>query len=165
MLKASDICPVISAECERWLKSIGYYEKPASLKYHGAETGGLFRHSLALVSFLQYMTDRLGLTWEREESPAVVGLFHDVCKCDDYVLEAGVWVSNKNKKDGHGEKSILMLKDHIKLTQEETACIQYHMGAFTNKEEWQYYTQAVQTYSNVLFTHTADMVASQILGA
>ena len=57
------------------------------------------------------------------------------------------------------------LQNHIsapRLTQEEIACIRYHMGAFTDKVEWNYYTNAIKTYPNVLWTHTADMVASQI---
>lgn len=72
---------------------------------------------------------------------------------------------------GHGEVSIILtqqfLQSHIRapqLTNEEIACIMYHMGAFTDQKEWNYYTNAVRTYPNVLWTHTADMVASQIKG-
>ena len=43
-------------------------------------------------------------------------------------------------------------------------CIRYHMGAFTDKKEWSFYTRAVQQYKNVLYTHTADMLASQVDG-
>ena len=103
---------------------------------------------------------------------------HDVCKCDDYVNVTRVdlnafkknkpittWEYNKNKTmDGHGDKSVIMLAGHIQLTSEEVACIRWHMGAFTEKEEWKYYSQAVRTYPNVLYTHTADMIASQIRG-
>ena len=49
-----------------------------------------------------------------------------------------------------------------KLTEEEVACIRYHMGAFTDKELWNDYTAAVRKYPNVLWTHTADMIASHI---
>ena len=64
---------------------------------------------------------------------------------------------------GHGSKSILVLSPHIMLTEEESFCIRYHMGAFTDKDEWRFYSEAVHLYPNVLWTHTADMVASQIL--
>ena len=57
-----------------------------------------------------------------------------------------------------------MLMGLINLTDEETMCIRYHMGAFTDQKEWEYYTRAVKKYPNVLYTHTADMIASQIKG-
>ena len=50
----------------------------------------------------------------------------------------------------------------LELTEEEKMCIRYHMGAFTDQKEWEYYSRAVNLYHNVLYTHTADMIASQI---
>ena len=64
---------------------------------------------------------------------------------------------------GHGDKSVLILAGHMKLTEEEIACIRYHMGAFTEKEEWDYYTRACKQHENVLWTHHADMIASQVM--
>ena len=52
----------------------------------------------------------------------------------------------------------------MKLTEEEVACIRWHMGAFDDQKFWNYYTAAVKKYPNVLWTHTADMIASQVLG-
>nr|DAR68166.1 MAG TPA: hypothetical protein [Caudoviricetes sp.] len=43
-------------------------------------------------------------------------------------------------------------------------CIRYHMGAFTDKSEWNDYTRAVSQYPNVLWTHQADMLASHVAG-
>lgn len=164
MRRLYEIVPTFTEEFDNWLLNIGYYAMPASLRYHGVRSGDLYRHSLEVANQLQNMTDKLGLQWEREDSPMIVGLLHDVCKCDDYVLRGRKWLSNRNKSDGHGSKSIRMLKDHIELTNEETQCILYHMGAFVDREEWGDYTRAVQTCPNVLYTHTADMIASQILG-
>ena len=65
---------------------------------------------------------------------------------------------------GHGEKSLIMLMSHIELTEEEKMCIRYHMGAFTDSKEWEFYSRAVRNYPNVLYTQTADMIASQIKG-
>ena len=50
------------------------------------------------------------------------------------------------------------------LTDEEIMCIRYHMGAFTDKSEWNDYTRAVRNYPNVLWTHQADMLASHVAG-
>lgn len=50
------------------------------------------------------------------------------------------------------------------LTVEEIMCIRYHMGAFCDKSEWNDYTRAVHKYTNVLWTHQADMLASHVEG-
>ena len=153
-----------------FLEENGFYDAPASRKHHGADPGGLFNHSYLVATKLQELTDKLGLAWEREESPMIIGLLHDVCKLDDYVLEVGVdgWNIQWNKNSlwpGHGEKSLIMLQGLIPLTEEEKACIRYHMGAFTDQKEWEYYSRAVEKYPNALYTHMADMIASHIEGA
>ncbi len=153
-----------------WLLSIGYFEAPAALRHHGNHEGGLYKHSLEVAQQLDKLTNGLGLKWEREESPYVVGLLHDVCKTDDYIysytdINKDIYEYNKNKNmDGHGDKSVIMLAGHFPLTEEEAICIRFHMGAFTEKDQWQYYSKAVSKYPNVLYTHTADMIASQIMG-
>ena len=43
-------------------------------------------------------------------------------------------------------------------------CIRWHMGAFDDKENWNSYGRACTAYPNVLYTHTADMIAARILG-
>ena len=50
------------------------------------------------------------------------------------------------------------------LTQEEIFCIRWHMGAFDDKENWNSYGRACTVYPNVLYTHTADMIAARIEG-
>ena len=165
MKHLNTLCPAISEECNNWLMEIGYYNAPASLKFHGTEEGDLFNHSYQVAEELVKFTMLLDLKWQRKESPMIVGLLHDVCKCDDYVKIDGVWQYNKDKiMAGHGDKSLIMLSGHISLTEEETYCIRYHMGAYTDKEEWPYYGKAVEKFPNVLYTHTADMIASKIKG-
>ena len=161
------IWPAMPEKLADYLERIGYYEKPGSLRHHvnGTGDGSLYKHSVEVMNQLMFLTERLGLTWMRPESPKIVGLLHDVCKCDDYIKIDGEWQYNKNKTmAGHGDKSVIMLSGHIELTDEEVLCIRYHMGAFTDKEEWQYYGKAVEKYPNVLYTHTADMIASKVLG-
>lgn len=65
---------------------------------------------------------------------------------------------------GHGDKSVMLLSQFYTLTEEEVMCIRYHMGAFTDKSEWNDYTRAVHIYPNVLWTHQADMLASHVEG-
>lgn len=157
-----------------YLLSHNFCEQPAAMKYHGAYAGGLFDHSMAVVEEIQKMTDALGLQWQRKESPVIIGLLHDICKLDDYTCkyreEADMtsidirW-NTEQTYGGHGEKSLIMALDAgIELTQEEKNCIWYHMGAFVPEKQWQHYTDAVKRFPNLLYVHTADMIASQVRG-
>ena len=154
----------------QWLENIGYFEAPAARKYHGNYRGGLADHSIAVAKQLRMLTDKLGLKWQREKSPEIVGLLHDICKTDDYtwsfkstVGDTIQW-NDSQIVSGHGDKSVLMISGHFNLTPEETQCILFHMGSFTEKDQWQYYSKAVSKNQNVLYTHTADMLASQVSG-
>lgn len=158
------------------MKGLGFFLCPASLDHHGNHIGGLYDHSMQVFRTLEHLTKQLGLSWQRRESPLLVAIFHDWVKLQDYIPvgtdEEIQYIRNNHKLlIGHGEVSILLaqqfLQNHIsapRLTQEEIACIRYHMGAFTDKKEWDYYSNAIKAYPNVLWTHTADMVASQIQG-
>ena len=66
------------------LTESGFFTAPASTKYHGAYAGGLFDHSLNVTKALLVLTESNGLKWLRPESPYIVGMFHDICKQDQY---------------------------------------------------------------------------------
>ena len=148
-----------------------FFVCPAAQKYHGNYIGGLYDHSKQVAIELHKLTVRLGLKWDSPDSPLVIGFLHDLCKLDQYKIvesencEGYTIEYNKEQLyDGHGEKSLIMALDlGGYLTDEEKACIRYHMGAFTDEKEWKYYTRAIKQYPNVLYTYTADMIASQIL--
>ena len=150
----------------------GFCSAPASTIYHGNYEGGLFEHSITVAICLQKYTDRLGLNWQRADSPIRIGILHDLCKIDiykrSYDEEAEKFFYEHDNNPiikGHGSKSVIYtLMNGGILTEEEVACITYHMGAFTDKDRWKDYDNAIKKYPNVLFTHTADMEASQILG-
>lgn len=156
------------------LKEKGFFTAPASIHHHGAYTGGLFDHSLAVTNSLLSLTRRLELKWIDERSPLIVGMFHDLCKVDNYkqknkpalspLLEGDSWeYNNATLLPGHGEKSVIMLQQYMQITEEEMLCIRWHMGAFDNKDNWNSYGRACTVYPNVLYTHTADMIAARIL--
>lgn len=173
---------IFVTELANKLERVNFFVAPASINYHGNHDGGLYEHCNEVTFQLLYLTKRLDLTWNRPESPYIVGMLHDLCKCDDYVkLPVEIkwgdsitcsynsptekhWEYNKNGLlPGHGEKSVIMARNiYGYLTEEEIMCIRWHMGAFDDKSNWQYYSGAVAKYPNVLFTHTADMIASQI---
>ena len=80
------------------LDEIGFFTAPASTKYHGAYEGGLFDHSLETAKQLVMLTDQIGLKWERPESPYIVGMFHDLCKCDNYIVDIETGKYKYNQK-------------------------------------------------------------------
>ena len=155
---------ILSEEFKTYLLANGFFSAPASTKYHGAYEGGLFDHSFAVMNFLVELSAKNGLKWQREASPFVIGMFHDLCKIDLYEMTEDGYVFAEGVDHGHGEKSVRIAKSFISdLTEEEELCIRWHMGAFDDQENWKQYNAAIAKYSNVLFTHTADMIASKII--
>lgn len=171
----------VPSDFSDWLADNGFFLAPASTKYHGNYEGGLFDHSFAVTEQLVSLTDKLNLGWQRKESPWIVGMFHDLCKMDEYIKvvdeEGQVMMGTDEVKGeevhfehasdvllkGHGDKSIMLLSQFITLTEEEILCIRYHMGAYV-RDDWEGFDRAIRKHPNVLFTHTADMYASKVLG-
>ena len=150
------------------LHNMGFFTQPASTRFHGDYEGGLFDHSYRVATELLKLTDALHLEWERKCSPVIIGLFHDLCKVDNYQRDVSCETGRKFKYDerpsvwgpGHGSKSVAIASTFIQLTPEEVACIRYHMGAY-EKDEWDNLDAAIRRFNNVLWTHTADMMASK----
>lgn len=155
-------------ELSEWLAGAGFFDAPASIHHHGAYPGALYDHSFAVMQSLLSLTRRMELQWGLVRSPYIVGMFHDLCKVDNYKLtdgSGGAWeYNNASLLPGHGEKSVILLQRFMELTEEEMLCIRWHMGAFDAKENWNSYGRAVTKYPNVLYTHTADMIAARVLG-
>ena len=170
-MKLPDGTPVVSDDMMEYLMAHGFFTAPASIKYHGNYEGGLLNHSRMVTGYLLALTQDNHLIWRKARSPFIVGMFHDLCKIDQYKV-----ISHPNDPDvrydynsdtllkGHGDKSVMLLSQFYTLTDEEIMCIRYHMGAFTDKSEWNDYTRAVSQYPNVLWTHQADMLASHVAG-
>lgn len=156
-----------------WLREKGFFVKPAAINHHGNYTGGLYEHSKNVTDILL----GFNLKWERPESPYIVGMFHDVCKMDDYMDENYMgsvmmgtgdptsnnpkWIKNPNALKGHGDKSVMMLSTVMTLTEEEMYCIRYHMGAY-KIEDWDEIDIIARKYPNILYTHFADNLASKM---
>ena len=158
-----------------WLCSTDFFRAPASRGYHAAYPGGLYDHCLNVTEQLLLMGDK-GVTkpWGRVESPIIIGMLHDVTKIGMYMATQDM---NPIKQDieitymknpqystfgGHGYDSICKIEQHMVLTDEERTCIRYHMGAYET-DAWDKYDKAIRRFPNVLWTHTADMVASKLM--
>lgn len=149
-----------------FLKSSDFFEAPASTRFHGAFAGGLLAHSMKVYEILKTKTPD-------SDSVRIIALLHDICKANFYKVdyrnaknELGVWekVPYYTVEDtipfGHGEKSVMMLSEFIKLTNEEKYAIRWHMGFTEPKELYTTIGLAYKKYPIALLTHEADLEAS-----
>lgn len=148
------------------LQNDGFFTAPASASHHGNYEGGLFDHSFAVTNKLVHYTHDLDLYWKRCASPYIVGMLHDYCKTKLYTKqEDGTFTHTGNViLPGHGDASVILIQQFLDITPEELYCIRWHMGPFEGEKYWKGYSAACCAYENVLYTHTADMYASQCLG-
>ena len=111
-----------------------------------------------------------------DETLAVCGLLHDVCKVNYYVTEmrnvkeGGEWVKKPYFKVeerfpyGHGEKSVFIVSQFVKLTAEEAIAINWHMGGFDERVKGGSYalSEALAKYKLALLLHIADLQATYL---
>lgn len=150
------------------LKAIGYYDAPASKGHHLAVKGGLVQHSLNVTRRLVEMSDALGTDWSREESPYIVGMLHDLVKCQCYRLnpDGKTYSYEQPKWPGHGTASVMIatVELGIQLNPDEAAAIAWHMGAFgLQGRALDEFDAALDVFpSQIIATHTADWAAARI---
>lgn len=157
------------AELMDFLEKSDYYEAPASTKYHGAYKGGLIEHSYNVYEILKGKIEYHKMNVS-EDTLILVTLLHDLCKVNFYKTDfrnvknaKGEWekVPYYTIEDtipyGHGEKSVMMLTEYIKLTNEEKYAIRWHMGFSEPKEQYLPLGQAFKKYPLALLLHEADM--------
>ena len=107
------------------------------------------------------------------ESVILIALLHDLCKANYYKIDyrnaknaLGIWekVPYYTVEDtipyGHGEKSVMMITEYIKLTPEEKYAIRWHMGYTEPKEQYNTIGLAFSKYPIALLTHEADLEAT-----
>lgn len=154
-----------------WLCATDFFRAPASREFHAAYPGGLYDHSMNVTKVLLELEDKGVIEpWERGASPFIVGILHDATKIGMYqpcqIDNAGnnEYVHSVLYKTfgGHGSDSVRKIEQHVELTEEERLCIRYHMGAY-ELDDWEGYDAAIQKFPNVLWTHTADMIASKLM--
>lgn len=90
-------------ELLQWLETTDFFHAPASTRFHLAREGGLVEHSVHVYErlrtlFIREFTNGVLPTPEQDESIAICGLLHDVCKANVYQQEP------KNRKTYDLEK-------------------------------------------------------------
>lgn len=163
-----------------FLDNSDFFTAPASTRYHGACEGGLLEHSLnvydCLADLCARAKEKYGFDYS-DETIAIVGLFHDICKVNFYKVSyrnaknesTGVWekVPYYTIEDtlpyGHGEKSVYMLSAFIHLDREEAFAIRYHMGFSGSPDDKPNVSRAMELFPLVLFTSFADSEAAFLI--
>ena len=172
-----------------FIRKSDFYTAPASTRYHSCHEGGLLEHTLnvydRLVSKFDDVLwkDKVEVGWD---SLVIVALLHDLCKCYFYGTEL------KNKKEysdsgmksdsngrfdwvtvpsytvddkipyGHGEKSVMMIEEYIRLKPMERYAIRWHMGFSDNdfKGGGCSVNNAFKKFSLAVLLYMADLAAS-----
>ena len=154
-----------------------FFTAPASTRFHGSYEGGLVEHSVnvykCLVGYLSRsrVKELYNINFS-DESIAIAGLLHDLCKINCYKPgfrnvkdDDGVWnkVPTYTFEDslpyGHGEKSVYIISGFMKLDRNESFAIRYHMG-FSGNEEKSSVGKAFEMFPLGFALHVADMEAT-----
>lgn len=149
-----------------WMGDNGFFEAPASKGHHGAEPGGLAAHSVNVFERLGKIVAQESeepVSVLRAESIAVVALLHDLCKIDEYRrVEPYGYQMTHSFPVGHGEKSVILILRHMRLTDEEILAIRWHMGQYDFYARGGGYDldNAFRQCSLAVMLHLADMMAA-----
>jgi len=157
-----------------FLEKTDFFTAPASTRFHGCYEKGLLEHSLKVYEILKEKVKTSSIEIDvKEDSLIIIALLHDICKANYYKVDyrnaknaLGEWekVPYYTVDDtipyGHGEKSVMMISEYIKLTVEEKYCIRWHMGFTEPKELYTTLGQAYKKYPLALLTHEADLEAT-----
>ena len=159
-----------------FIEKTDFFEAPASTRFHGSYQGGLLEHSMKVYEILLHKVQNniIGLK-PNEDTIKLIALLHDICKANFYKVD---YRNAKNSKGewekvpyytiedtipyGHGEKSVMMITEYIKLTPEEKYCIRWHMGFTEPKEVYTTLGEAFKKYPLALLVFEADLEATYL---
>ena len=161
-------------EVIQFLEKSDFYKAPASTRFHGSFEGGLLEHSMKVYETLKHKVKNSVLDLNvSDDTLIIIALLHDICKVNFYKVdyrnaknERGEWekVPYYTVDDtipyGHGEKSVMMITEYMKLTVEEKYCIRWHMGFTEPKEAYNTLGQAFKKFPLALILHEADLEAT-----
>lgn len=157
-----------------FIEKTDFFKAPASTRFHGAYEGGLVEHSLKVYEILKEKAKNsvIEITTP-EESLIIIALLHDICKANFYKIDyrnaknaLGEWEKvpyftvDDTIPYGHGEKSVMMITEYMKLTPEEKYSIRWHMGYTEAKENYNAIGSSYTKYPIALLTHEADLEAT-----
>ena len=159
-----------------WLDTTDFFRAPAYTRFHGACESGLVMHSLNVYHALR---ERYFEEGDSEETFAICGLLHDLCKANFYKPGTrnvknevtGQWekVPSYSIEDafpyGHGEKSVYLIERFMRLRTAEAVAIRWHMGGFDDSVRGgsRAMGEAFYQYPLAVKLHLADLTATYLL--
>lgn len=176
-----------------YIRKSDFYTAPASTRFHSCHEGGLLEHSMNVLSCLTQKLEQVvwkenGVADSVDEAGIIlIALLHDLCKTNFYIVEMKnkkVYSDHGKKSDsngrfdweavpgytvddkfpyGHGEKSVMMIEQFIKLKPIERYAIRWHMGFTEPRENWNTLTAAIKKYPIILAMHEADLESTYLL--
>lgn len=178
-------------ELVAFLEKSDFFTSPASTRFHCSLPGGLALHSLNVYHMFEHKCKsepfKSILGDMPEDSRKIITLLHDVCKTYMYEIDyrnKKIYSDTGSKRDekgrfdwaaveyytindrvpyGHGEKSVMMIEEYIKLQPFERYAIRWHMGFSEPKENWNTLGTAIEKYPVILALHQSDLEATYLL--
>lgn len=158
-----------------YLVKSDFFVAPASTKFHCNYAGGLCEHSLSVYKRLRRMVVAEEKVNASDETVAICGLLHDICKANYYKVQMrntkvdGVWVEQPfySVEDtlpfGHGEKSVYIINGYMRLTREEAMAINWHMGFSDSRASDGYVIgTAFNQFPFAALLHAADFLSTYV---
>ena len=163
-------------EVIQFIEKTDFYKAPASTRFHGNYEGGLLEHSMKVYEILKHKVEKAIVDLNvSDDTVIIIALLHDICKVNYYKVdyrnaknERGEWekVPYYTVDDtipyGHGEKSVMMLTEYMKLTSEEKYAIRWHMGFTEPKELYNTISSVYEKFPLALALHEADLEATYL---
>ena len=163
-----------------FLEKNDFFEAPSSCKYHSAFKYGLLFHSLSVYDQLEMLCTLYDKDHSiKDDTRKITALLHDICKTGFYKLEMrnkkinGAWqevptyVIDDNFPAGHGEKSVMIAQQFIKLSMQEILAINWHMGGFDIRcmdfQGKSALSNAMEKYQLVTLLHMSDIASTYLL--
>lgn len=169
-----------------YLRNSDMYTAPASTRFHLSVEGGLLQHSLNVYhcfidilakeeEMYHYKVCGRSIHKLTEENVIIMALLHDICKTNFYATSMR-WAKDENNQwyqyptyevndkipYGHGEKSVMMIEEFMKLEPVERYAIRWHMG-YTDDSNYNTLSAAIEKYPVVWALHDADQRATHFL--
>lgn len=158
------------------MKEIGFFEAPASTRFHGAKEGALAEHSLNVLNCARTLAKAwLGKKGYEaiKDSVVICALLHDLGKCGQFgkplyvpnILKAGPSEKQPFKTNSdlmtlpHEVVSCIEVTKFIGLTEDEQLAIAWHNGLYG---AFKYDIQGKETPLYMII-HFADMWASRVI--
>lgn len=161
-----------------YLEVSGFYEAPASTKYHLSEPGGLAQHSINVFNAMAAFAN--GLITNELEAPksekaynsiVLCALLHDLGKAGQFAkpqyIEKEIPFGDPPQYEynrsllyiPHEVRSVVIASQYIQLTEEEQFAILYHNGLYGD------FKKAIPGKETPLYMllHFADMWAARVL--